>query len=51
MQESRNVEIYAYVVMENHMHFIARDEELVHTIQNFKSFTAHQILDFLKNRN
>lgn len=51
MQKSRNVEIYAYVIMENHIHFIARDEELIQTIQNFKSFTAHQIVDFLQERN
>jgi REP element-mobilizing transposase RayT len=51
MQTSRDVEIYAYVLMENHIHFIARDEELIQTIQNFKSFTAHQIVAFLNNRN
>lgn len=51
MQESKNVEVYAFVLMENHVHLIARDEELIQTIQNFKSFTAHQIIDFLKNRN
>jgi len=50
MQESKDVDMYAYVLMENHIHFIAMHDELIQTIQNFKSFTAHQIIDYLKNR-
>lgn len=51
LQESRNVEIYAYVIMENHIHLIAQNENLSRSFQRFKSFTARQIVDYLKERN
>lgn len=51
LQKSRDVELYAYVIMENHIHFIANDQDLPQKLKNFKSFTARQIIDFLKKRN
>jgi REP element-mobilizing transposase RayT len=49
LQDSRGVEIYAYVIMENHIHFIAIGEALTEKLKNFKSYTARQIIDYLKN--
>jgi hypothetical protein len=37
--------------MENHLHIIASSEKLAKEIGNFKSFTAHKIIDYLKERN
>lgn len=51
LQESRDVKLYAYVIMENHLHFIARDDDLQKLVKNFKSFTARQIISFLKSGN
>ena len=41
--------IYAYVIMENHLHLIAKSEILQTQIQRFKSYTATEILVYLKN--
>jgi len=36
-----------YVIMENHVHFIASGEKLSDRVAQFKSFTARQIIDLL----
>lgn len=47
-QTERGVELNAYVIMENHIHLVAKGDDLAKHIRNFKSFTAHQIIKFLK---
>jgi len=52
LQEKRDVNIYAYVIMENHIHFIAQSPELAKKIRSFKSWTARAIIDgFTQNGN
>jgi len=51
LQEHHRLEIYAYVIMENHLHLIASSEHLSKEIGDFKSFTARKIIDFLTERN
>ncbi|MDZ7718751.1 MAG: transposase [Balneolaceae bacterium] len=51
LQESRDVDLYAYVIMENHIHFIASNDDLPKKLKNFKSFAARRIIDFLENGN
>ncbi len=46
----RQVILYAYVVMENHLHLIASAPELSKTMKEFKSFTDRSIIDFLKEQ-
>ncbi len=41
--------IYGYVILENHVHFIASAENLAKEISAFKSFTARKILDLLQD--
>ena len=45
-QQNRGLEIYAFVVMSNHIHMLIRSDiaKLSDTIRDFKSFTAKQIL-------
>jgi REP element-mobilizing transposase RayT len=50
LQEQNRLQIYAYVVMENHLHVIASSEHLAKEIGNFRSFTARQIIDYLQER-
>lgn len=50
MQRERGLIIYAYVVMENHMHMISSSGDLSKTMKEFKSFTATQIVDYLEGR-
>ena len=41
-------ELYAFVILENHLHLIARSEQLDKDIARFKSYTAKHIIDYLK---
>jgi putative transposase len=40
--------LHAYVLMENHLHFIASGAEFSSELRNFKSFTAKRIIDLLR---
>ena len=46
-QQNKGLEVYAFVVMSNHIHAILRSStrRLSDTIREFKSFTAKQMLD------
>ena len=46
-QQNKGLEIYAFVVMSNHIHLLMRSEsgKLSDTIREFKSFTAKKILE------
>ncbi len=50
LQENKRISIYAYVIMENHLHLIISSEKPDREIRIFKSFTARKIIDFLKER-
>lgn len=50
LRTKRDVKIFAYVIMENHIHLIAAGEQLSQKIGSFKSFTARQIVDHMKER-
>jgi hypothetical protein len=43
--------IYAYVLMENHLHLAALAENLAKELSNFKSFTARQSIDYYLSQN
>ena len=49
-QEKEGLEIYAYVIMSNHLHMIARRKErdLAELLGRFKSYTAKRILNAIK---
>jgi len=47
LQQEREFRLFAYVILENHLHLIASAPELSGVVQRFKSFTAHQIVDLL----
>ncbi|MBI5913991.1 MAG: transposase [Bacteroidetes bacterium] len=51
-QKSKGLEIYAFVLMPSHMHLIVRagsEDELSSILQSFKSFTASNIIAYLKD--
>jgi len=50
MQANGRLTIYAFVILENHLHLIASSEELGKEIGDFKSFTSHKIIDLLNER-
>lgn len=47
-REHNGLQLYAYVIMDNHIHLIARAPGLNNTIQSFKRHTAKQILTMAK---
>jgi len=48
----KGLEIYAYVIMSNHIHLLARSEEedLSGTIRDFKRHTSNQIIELVQNK-
>ncbi len=50
LQEHERLTLYAYVIMENHLHFIASALDLSKEIGDFKSFTARKIIDEYQER-
>ena len=50
-RKHRGLKLYGYVILENHIHFIAQAERIDKCISQFKSYTARQIIDYLKENN
>jgi len=51
LQKEDNLKIYAYVILENHLHMVIQSKNLPKTVAKFKSFTAKEILKLLKEKN
>ncbi len=43
----KGMKIYAYVILENHMHLIAQSDRLDRDTARFKSYTAKKLIHFL----
>ncbi len=50
LQKEKRLQLYAYVIMKDHIHFIASSNNLSKEVGDFKSFTARQIIDSLKQQ-
>ena len=48
LQQNSNFKLYGYVILENHIHLIAQSDNIQTDLQRFKSYTARQIIDYLK---
>ena len=51
LQHSDNLKIYAYVILENHLHLVASSDDLPKTIKKFKSYTAKKLIELLQKQN
>jgi REP element-mobilizing transposase RayT len=51
LRNENRLEIFGYVILENHLHLIASSPDLEKEIGDFKSYTARQIIDLLEVRN
>jgi putative transposase len=47
-QDHADWRVYGYVILENHMHLIIQAENLREEFPRFKSYTARQLIDCLK---
>ena len=50
LQAKGRMTLFGYVVLENHLHFIAVGKNLTKEVGDFKSFTARKIIDCLEAR-
>src|SRR4051812_13285583 len=48
LQKNRGFELFGYVVLENHLHLIARAPELANAIKSFKMYTATHLIELLE---
>jgi REP element-mobilizing transposase RayT len=44
LQKERGVPIFGYVLLENHLHWIASGHDLSDQVSRFKSYTARRII-------
>jgi putative transposase len=51
LQHHQRLSLHGYVILENHLHFIASANDLSQEVASFKSFTARTLIDHLKQRN
>jgi len=49
-RQQQGLKLYAYVVLENHLHFIAQAEKLDKCVNSFKSYTARKIIDHMQEQ-
>ena len=50
LKKEKGFRLYAYVVLENHLHLIASAPELANAVKSFKMYTARQIIDLLESQ-
>ncbi|RLA74326.1 MAG: transposase, partial [Epsilonproteobacteria bacterium] len=51
LQKEENLKLYAYVILENHLHIIAQSDDIGKSMRHFKSFTAKALLKLLQKEN
>jgi len=50
-QANQGLRLYGYVVLENHLHYIAQAPDLGKCVSSFKSFTARTLINYLESKN
>jgi REP element-mobilizing transposase RayT len=51
LRQNDQFQLHGYVILENHLHFIAQAPHLDRCIARFKSFTARQTINLLERHN
>jgi REP element-mobilizing transposase RayT len=49
LQDQNRLTVLGYVVLENHIHFIASAEDPAKEVGDFKSYTARRVIDHLRD--
>ncbi|MDB5982032.1 MAG: transposase [Pseudomonas sp.] len=50
-QAHQGLRLYGYVVLENHLHYVAQAPDLNKCVSTFKSFTARTMINYLEGKN
>jgi REP element-mobilizing transposase RayT len=48
LQQNDSLKLYAYVIMENHLHLVAQSDDIAHSMARFKSYTAKRLITWLE---
>ena len=48
---SEGMKLYAYVILENHLHLVAQSKQLERDMARFKSYTARRLINYLSENN
>ncbi len=48
---SEGLKVYAFVILENHMHLVVQSEQLDTDMARFKSYTAKQLIQYFSSNN
>ena len=48
LQSNHGMKIYGYVILENHLHWVAQSENLPADVKRLKSYTARKLVDFFE---
>ncbi|SFV90444.1 Transposase and inactivated derivatives [hydrothermal vent metagenome] len=51
LQKTDNLKLYAYVILENHLHIVAQSNDITKTMAKFKRHTARELLRLLQREN
>ena len=51
LSENDGLDLFGYVILDNHLHFLAASSDLANSVKRFKSFTARKIIDLLTEQN
>ena len=51
LQQKDNLKLYAYVILENHLHMVVQSDDIDKSIKSFKQYTAKALLELLKKEN
>jgi len=51
LQKKDNLKLYAYVILENHLHMIVQSSDIEKSMKSFKQYTAKELLTLLKKEN
>ncbi|MDY0195886.1 MAG: transposase [Sulfurovaceae bacterium] len=51
LQKRGHLKLYAYVILENHLHMVAQSDDIEKSMKAFKQYTAKELLGLLKKEN
>jgi len=51
LQKSDNFKLYAYVILENHLHIVAQSDDIGKSMAKFKAHTAKELIRLLQKDN
>lgn len=51
LQQTDNLKLYAYVILENHLHLVVSSDDISKSMRKFKAHTAKEILKLLQENN